>query len=85
MKDLYNVSVTEQAKMVLSNIRGDENTAKKLEILIECHQLELGFRVYIFEEEAADSLDFLTETWLVHVIRRLREKKVRIKKYRKES
>ena len=79
IKDLFSASVLVQAKLVLSNIRGSGNTAKKLEILIGYHQLELGLRVSIFDDEAAEFLGLLTNTWLVKVIRRVRKMKMRIK------
>ena len=65
---MYTASVVEQSKMVLSNLRGSDNTAEKLRILVEYHQLELGLRMSIFDERAERFLRLLTETRLVNVI-----------------
>ena len=78
VKDLYVSSVIEQTKMVISSIRGSDNTARKMQILISYHQQELGLRMSIFDDEAAQFLDLLTETWLVEVIRRARSLGLRI-------
>ena len=84
IKELYTASVTEQAKLVLSNLRGKDNTARKLSILVEYHQLELGLRLSIFDKEAHEFLDVLTDTWLVRVIKRMGEMDLTIKTNKKE-
>ena len=83
MKELYTASITEQEKMTLSNLRGSENTAEKLEIMIEYHRLELGLRISIFDNESYQYLGIATKTWLVKVIKRMRAKKVKIQTKKK--
>ena len=79
IKDLYTASVAEQAKMAISGMRGEDNTAKKIRILIEYHQMELGLRMSIFDIKAKEYLGLLTDTWLVRVIQRLHLKGMQVK------
>ena len=67
----------------MSNLRGEENTAKKLEILIEYHQLKLGLWMSIFDKDTNGYLSLLTNTWLVQVIKRMRERNLSIKTNKK--
>ena len=64
--------------MVLSYIKGEENKAKKVSILIDYHQLELGLRMLIFDEKVHGHLDLLTNTCLVLAIKRVMERNLPI-------
>ena len=83
IKELHAALIKEQVKLVLSSLRGEGNTTKKLVIMINYHQLELGLRLSIFDERAHRYLDLLTNTWLVQVIKRTRKRNLTIRTNKK--
>ena len=71
--NLYLKNVAENIKMFISSIRMDENTGKKMKILIDCQQLESGLSSSILTEKGKIGLGYITKTWLTELIERLQE------------
>ena len=69
---MYEYSTMEQAKMLISSMRGTDNTGRKMKILIEYHQLESGMTTSILKVDMKWK-GLLTESWVTKLVRSLRE------------